>query len=1287
MAIEKKISHLIQKDFPAYYRDEGPQFVEFLRVYYEWLESEGQMIYHARNLLDYKDIDTTIDDFIVYFKQKYLPSIQFDTATDVQQLIKHSLDLYRSKGTDRSIDLFFRLVYGKPAELYYPGQDIFRLSDGKWVKPVYLELTYNPKNRDMINKQIVGLTSGATAFVERVIRRKIASKYAEIMFISSVNGNFQTGEKITIQGAYQQDNPTVLGSLTVLDIISGGQDFVVGEIVDVSSPNGVQGKGRVATVAKYTGLVDFRIIDSGWGFSPNAEVLVSEKVLSIGEVTPVANSIRPFIPFESITQPLANITYNAANSIFQPNDMIYSYYTNNMVAGVGRVLLASNSSTSNGTMKVAVLQGTIGLVPEKNVNATATVVVSRYSDGIYGVKHNTNLTGTAMATFGRRSLNGTGTRFDKELFKPQANLTGTVSVDSTSNSVVGTGTRFDKDLFEVTANLTGQVSVNTTSLSVIGEDTLFINEFIPGEYIALYSNSTNYEARKIDNVVNSTYLVVNSAFTFVNSYSAVAQANLNPHLSVYVTESYWESRGITRVTNATHLVVKTRFFNANTSAKYANTVMDQWISVANSSYREIRLVNNVINSTALWLKWPLDFANSTATVGNVTPSNTKFIVPFVNAVGTISFSNTSKQIVASGNSFSGFGDGDLIALYSNSTTYELKVIDKITNSTHLTLTNVTSFSNSSGIYANVTANDGIFFGKTLIFHANSTSLKSGVVESVANDSYLVLRDRPDFDNSNTTFANATTISRFYKAGNSAIANATNYVNLTATANIIGFKANVELSVTDNALRFTNGSIVYQTNSTGFETANGRIISVSYTGTNTFMVVNSVSGAFQPNSTLRAKLSNGELTSSNGKLINTQYFVGVKDIDNVFTANTGNFIYTSANTRGVVTRVSQHNVQAGFSISSNSLAFDETITFYGDPIFPYRGVYLNADFFEPPGSNLTSNVIYANIDTKLVDAFTNSTIVIGGINTLVSINPGTDYDTAPVVVIYEPYVASAGKRDYIIRVSNSSGVFIAGEVVTQNSAVVGVIKAANSTVLNVKRIRYETPFANSIALEGLASGATANIVLIEPEKTALQIGINSIIEANIVASSGSVSSLEVVDSGVGYLDNETVSFVSKDGIRAGQAVARLYRQGVAEGFYTSRGGFLSADKKIFDGHYYQEYSYEIRSPITLDKYENMLRNVLHVAGTKFFASVVTPSVDVVSVDIKEAVIGISGRITANTTLNSNSVTANTKLLRVGDRVSGLGLRANSTIRSINSTAFVMNNTANSTQVGTTVTYSR
>ena len=108
--IEKKISSLIEYQFPQFYQEEGPVFIQFVKAYYEWLEEQDNPIYLSRRILELRDIDTTIDSFLSHFQQKYLYGIPFNVIVSKRYLLKHILDVYRSKGSIQCYKLLFRLI-------------------------------------------------------------------------------------------------------------------------------------------------------------------------------------------------------------------------------------------------------------------------------------------------------------------------------------------------------------------------------------------------------------------------------------------------------------------------------------------------------------------------------------------------------------------------------------------------------------------------------------------------------------------------------------------------------------------------------------------------------------------------------------------------------------------------------------------------------------------------------------------------------------------------------------------------------------------------------------------------------------------------------------------------------------------------------------------------------------------------------------------------------------------------------------------------------------------------
>lgn len=317
---EKLVSPYIASQFPFHYRESYPQLVEFVKMYYTWLEQSDQAIGHARRLQEYRDIDETPEEYIQYFKNKYLPYLNFNTNIDKRTLVKHVQDLYRSKGTARGVDLFFKLVYGVPAEVYYPAVDLFRLSDNTWQKRKYLEIGQIELINEFIGKKVIGTRSGATAFAERFVQKKVGDAYINLLFISDIVGDFLYKEKITYEGLTETNKrkPMVLGSLSRLDITTGSSGFSVGDVVNVESDSGYGAVARVSRVFDTTGVVDFKLVDGGWGYTANANVYISDKILTLNNVIPDYNinnpdepqyTASPFFTLEGVYQPLANLDY------------------------------------------------------------------------------------------------------------------------------------------------------------------------------------------------------------------------------------------------------------------------------------------------------------------------------------------------------------------------------------------------------------------------------------------------------------------------------------------------------------------------------------------------------------------------------------------------------------------------------------------------------------------------------------------------------------------------------------------------------------------------------------------------------------------------------------------------------------------------------------------------------------------------------------------------------------------------------------------------------------------
>lgn len=530
--IEKKISSLIESQFPAFYREEGPMFVAFVKKYYEWMETQGQSNYYNRRFFELHDIDETTDDFLVYFKETYMKNIQLETTTATRQFIKHSLDLYRSKGTERSIDLLFRLVFGFGAEVYYPGEDIFRLSDGRWLVPRYIEVSLNEENYKLVGKQVTGLTSGATAFAESVIRRTVGGRLIDIIYISAINGNFETGELINTADrtiAFKH-SPTMLGSLTgVVTSESGtGTNFVVGDIVTVTSEKGKQAKARVSAVSSITGLLSLELINGGYGYSYHANVLISEKVLTLSNV--VVNTAQQNFwlnDFEILSQPMANLNYlNATMPAFTVGQSLYTKYPNNDVKGTGQVLAVQTLNSTAGELQISVLTGSMqdnAFYVNTSFSANQSVVNGYYDStatgNVIGISNTVVLKVTGI----------TGTFQRLEYVSQTANGLTVNGALAIIRNVVGTNATFVVEdsipLFRTSTTITGLTSGATATVATIDIDVGVID--ITGGFSTIANNYAKTDSTNATGTITAVSTGDGASFGFSNDFLYSESLELN----------------------------------------------------------------------------------------------------------------------------------------------------------------------------------------------------------------------------------------------------------------------------------------------------------------------------------------------------------------------------------------------------------------------------------------------------------------------------------------------------------------------------------------------------------------------------------------------------------------------------------------------------------------------------------------------------------------------------------------------------------------------------------------
>lgn len=211
-----KTSSLIPSQLPEWIRDDPnyDTFVSFVKAYYEWMElvnvantsvtsvtsnSQGAT-YASKNLLNYMDVDSTIDDFLNYFVNDFLPYFPSDALISKNTAIKVARQLYHSKGTPASYQFLFRILYDSDFDYFNTGDVTLKASAGKWYVPKSLKLKSDDPNFLALNNPIVGSykifgnRSKTLATIENVVFAKNRTE----VFISNVERLFESGEIVTV---------------------------------------------------------------------------------------------------------------------------------------------------------------------------------------------------------------------------------------------------------------------------------------------------------------------------------------------------------------------------------------------------------------------------------------------------------------------------------------------------------------------------------------------------------------------------------------------------------------------------------------------------------------------------------------------------------------------------------------------------------------------------------------------------------------------------------------------------------------------------------------------------------------------------------------------------------------------------------------------------------------------------------------------------------------------------------------------------------------------------------
>lgn len=287
----RKNSLLISQQLPGFIRDEKDYetFIQFLQAYYEFLEVEDNVSDRTKNLLNYKDVDNTIDDFEKYFFQEFLQNFPEKSLTDKRELVKFSKEIYQRKSTPASFKFLFRALFDSDAEVFNAKDYVLIASGGNWNRSSYLRLsTLDERFLQTKKFKVFGETSRSIAKIENVL---ITSNRVEI-YVSDIIRNFVPGEfvkivdnelkEILIDG--QNLRAKLIGGIQKVTVVPGfeGSGYKVGDPVLFFGGTNPEKENPVKAVAEISeiglgSIESIEVINGSNGFRnfPNTYITVA----------------------------------------------------------------------------------------------------------------------------------------------------------------------------------------------------------------------------------------------------------------------------------------------------------------------------------------------------------------------------------------------------------------------------------------------------------------------------------------------------------------------------------------------------------------------------------------------------------------------------------------------------------------------------------------------------------------------------------------------------------------------------------------------------------------------------------------------------------------------------------------------------------------------------------------------------------------------------------------------------------------------------------------------------
>ena len=118
--------------FPGYVQENSEaKIVEMIRHYYEYLNSKDNPSNELENLIRNHDIDEMSEKYLTAIELQIAKSVPNSVTLDKRRLFKIIAQYYKTRGSEESIHIFFRIFFNEFVTIFYPSYELFHTSDNQ----------------------------------------------------------------------------------------------------------------------------------------------------------------------------------------------------------------------------------------------------------------------------------------------------------------------------------------------------------------------------------------------------------------------------------------------------------------------------------------------------------------------------------------------------------------------------------------------------------------------------------------------------------------------------------------------------------------------------------------------------------------------------------------------------------------------------------------------------------------------------------------------------------------------------------------------------------------------------------------------------------------------------------------------------------------------------------------------------------------------------------------------------------------------------------------------------